>query len=401
MSFINSALPWEDASSQEPATPAAAVPASPVPASFNSAPIEQVKAQPESGILQALAMTIQLNGSDLHIAAGKQAMVRVDGTLRALPGSAADWTSDSIQNELKKMVSATRWEEFQEELELDFSISTSAGYRFRVNAYKQRGKFGAAFRVIPSKIKSLQDLKMPDVIKKFAEFPRGLVLVTGPTGSGKSTTLAALINEINETRADHIMTIEDPIEFIHESKKSLVNQREVGADTHSFNAALKHVLRQDPDVILIGEMRDLETISAALTAAETGHLVFGTLHTQSAAQTIDRIIDVFPPHQQAQIRVQLASTLQGVICQNLIPLSTGSGRAAATEIMFMTPAIQNLIREGKTFQVATALQSGRDLGMRTLDQSLVELVRSGQVSRESAVERAQDLMNFNQLMASI
>lgn len=397
MTFSNNpnALPWEDPSS----TPAPVEPVAPV---VSAPPVaEPSYAEPKpatTGLSAALVATISSGGSDLHVAAGKNAMVRVDGVLT--PVGAEVWTSEQIGAELRKLVPSERWAEFEKNLELDFSISTSAGYRFRVNAFKQRGKYGAAFRVIPSKIKTLDDLGMPPVVKQFADFPRGLVLVTGPTGSGKSTTLAALINEINETRSDHIMTVEDPIEFIHESKKSLVNQREVGSDTHSFEAALKHVLRQDPDVILIGEMRDLETISAALTAAETGHLVFGTLHTQDAGQTIDRIIDVFPPHQQSQIRVQLAATLRGVICQNLVPVAVGKGRAAACEVMLTTPAIQNLIREGKTFQIKSALQSGKDLGMRTMDQALAELVRSGKVSQEKAAERAQDLTTFNQLLAT-
>jgi twitching motility protein PilT len=239
---------------------------------------------------------------------------------------------------------------------------------------------------------------VPEVVGRFSTLPRGLVLVTGPTGSGKSTTLAALIDLVNRTRADHIVTVEDPIEFMHENKKSLVNQREVGSDTHSFANALKHVLRQDPDVILIGELRDLETISVALTAAETGHLVFATLHTQSAGQTIDRVIDVFPPHQQGQVRAQLAATLQGVVCQTLIPRATGGGRVVATEILVANPAIANLIREGKTFQIPSAMQAGRSIGMHTLDQHLADLVDHGVITHKAAMEKAQDVESLKQLI---
>ena len=241
---------------------------------------------------------------------------------------------------------------------------------------------------------------MPADLAVFSSLPRGLVLVTGPTGSGKSTTLAAMINDINENRPDHIMTIEDPVEFLHTSKRAMIHQREVGTDTTSFSEALKHVLRQDPDVILIGEMRDLETISAALTAAETGHLVFATLHTQDAGQTIDRIIDVFPPHQQAQVRTQLAASLKGVVCQNLVPMAGGPGRAVATEVLHMTPAISNMIRENKTFQIRSAMQSGRDLGMHTMDQSLASLVKAGKITRDTGADAAHDFTLFDQLMSA-
>src|SRR5690606_18004478 len=270
--------------------------------------------------------------------------------------------------------------------------------RFRVNLYQQRHNMGAAFRLIPTEIKPLSALGVPESIGSFAKLPRGLVLVTGPTGSGKSTTLAALIDLVNRTRTDHIMTVEDPIEFLHGNHKSLVNQREVGHDTHSFAAALKHVLRQDPDVILVGELRDLETISVALTAAETGHLVFATLHTQDAPQTIDRIIDVFPPHQQGQVRAQLAATLQGVVCQTLVRQASGSGRVVATEIMVATPAVANLIREGKTYQVPSAMQAGRELGMHTLDQHLAELVNAGRITHAAAMEKVQDPIGFKALV---
>jgi twitching motility protein PilT len=239
---------------------------------------------------------------------------------------------------------------------------------------------------------------VPETVGEFAKLPRGLVLVTGPTGSGKSTTLAALIDLVNRTRADHIVTVEDPIEFLHTNHRSLVNQREVGHDTHSFGAALKHVLRQDPDVILVGELRDLETISVALTAAETGHLVFATLHTQDAPQTIDRVIDVFPPHQQGQVRAQLAATLQGVVCQTLVKHASGTGRVVATEVMITTPAVANLIREGKTYQIPSAMQAGKELGMHTMDQHLADLVNSAQITYQAAVEKVHDVEGFKRLV---
>ncbi|KQO63903.1 type IV pili twitching motility protein PilT [Curtobacterium sp. Leaf261] len=299
------------------------------------------------------------------------------------------------------MASTDQLAQFEEKQELDFAYSLSTESRFRVNFYQQRGNWGAAFRLIPTKIKTLKDLGIPDHVGDFSKLPRGLVLVTGPTGSGKSTTLAALIDLVNETRADHIVTVEDPIEFMHEHKRAIINQREVGADTHSFANALKHVLRQDPDVILIGELRDLETISVALTAAETGHLVFATLHTQDAPGTIDRVIDVFPPHQQGQIRTQLATTLQGVVCQTLVPKATGTGRVVSTEIMRTTPAIGNLIREGKTYQITSAMQAGKDLGMHTMDQDLADLVNVGTITRKAAMEKVHDKEGFDRLVQRV
>jgi twitching motility protein PilT len=290
---------------------------------------------------------------------------------------------------------------FERELELDFAYTISANARFRVNYYQQRGSVGAAFRIIPTEIKVLKDLGVPDSVGRFSTLARGLVLVTGPTGSGKSTTLAAMIDLVNSTRSDHIVTVEDPIEFLHNHKKSIVNQREVGADTHSFAAALKHVLRQDPDVILIGELRDLETISVALTAAETGHLVFATLHTQDAPGTIDRVIDVFPPHQQGQVRAQLAATLQGVVCQTLVKRANGKGRAVATEVLVTTPAIANLIREGKTYQIASMMQAGRGQGMHTMDQHLADLVNSGIITHQAALDKAHDPEGIGRLIQRV
>jgi twitching motility protein PilT len=345
----------------------------------------------------ALNAVVALRASDLHITAKSHPMIRVDGSLQPAPDTTV-WDDVKLATVLHSIMSEAQREKFEEELELDFAYRLSEQSRFRVNVYQQRGAMGAAFRLIPTKIKQLGELGVPDSIGKFAGLPRGLVLVTGPTGSGKSTTLAALIDLVNRTRADHVVTVEDPIEFMHENKKSLVNQREVGEDTHSFTSALKHVLRQDPDVILIGELRDLETISVALTAAETGHLVFATLHTQSAAQTIDRVIDVFPPHQQGQIRAQLAATLQGVVCQTLVKHASGTGRVVATEVMITTPAISNLIREGKTYQITSALQAGKDLGMFTLDQHLAELVDQGKISHHAAMEKAHDIEGLAQMI---
>ena len=281
--------------------------------------------------------------------------------------------------------------------EFDFSFAFGDLGRFRVNAFHERGNLAASLRLIPNQIKTIAELGMPPVIQSFADFPRGLVLVTGPTGSGKSTTLAALIDKINNEKAQHIITIEDPIEFTHKSKRSAIVQREVHYDTYSFSAALRSALRQDPDVVLIGEMRDLETISAAITIAETGHLVFATLHTNSASQSIDRMIDVFPPHQQPQIRSQLANIIQGICAQRLVP-AIGGGRVVAAEVMVANPAIRNIIREGKSHQLDTIIQTGGDQGMQTMDRTLVKLVQSGVVTYDDAREFAVDLVEFERLM---
>jgi twitching motility protein PilT len=347
-------------------------------------------------IVAALHEVVASGASDLHVTAGAVPMIRVDGALRPVPGAVA-WDHDHVSEVLQSIVTEGQMEEFLSELELDFAYQLTEASRFRVNLYQQRNHFGAAFRLIPTHIRQLHELGIQDSIGNFAKLTRGLVLVTGPTGSGKSTTLAALIDVVNSSRSDHIVTVEDPIEFMHENKLSLVNQREVGHDTHSFANALKHVLRQDPDVILIGELRDLETISVALTAAETGHLVFATLHTQDAAQTIDRIIDVFPPHQQSQVRTQLAATLQGVVSQTLVK-KIGGGRVVATEVLITTPAIANLVREGKTYQIASSMQAGTALGMHTMDQHLAELVNTGQISRDAATEKAHSREDLKQLI---
>jgi twitching motility protein PilT len=344
----------------------------------------------------ALRDLVERGGSDLHLTAGVPPMIRVHGELAAMEGQPV-LTPPELQKAIYGILTQRQREQFENELELDLSHSIAGLARFRVNVFRQRDAIGAVVRVIPFGVKAFDTLGLPSQVANFAYLPRGFVLVTGPTGSGKSTTLASLIDIINRERACHIMTVEDPIEFLHEHKKSVVNQRELGADTRSFAQALKHVLRQDPDVILVGEMRDLETIQVALTAAETGHLVFGTLHTQDAPQTIDRVVDVFPPHQQEQIRVMLAGALQGVLTQQLLKTADGGGRVLAAEVMVATPAIRNLIREGKTHQMYSMLQSGKAHGMVTMDQSLAELVRLGKVRYEDALERCTSVPDFNRL----
>ncbi len=367
--------------------------AAPPPAQMSGAVMSGI----HPALLAALDDVIARGASDLHVAGDAPPMLRLDGELRPA-SNAAVWSRAEVSAILESVMTPHQRENFVTEWELDLAISPRGAERFRVNIFKDREAMAGAFRLIPTEIKSLKQLGVPSVVSKFATLPRGLVLVTGPTGSGKSTTLAALIDLVNKSRADHIVTIEDPIEFVHQNQRSLVNQREVGSDTHSFSDALRRVLRQDPDVILIGELRDLETISTALTAAETGHLVFATLHTQSAAQTIDRIIDVFPTHQQTQVRSQLALTLQGVVCQTLLPRASGQGRIIATEIMMTTGAIANLIREGKTYQIPSALQAGREAGMHTMDQHLADLVNSHMVTYEAAQSKIQEAENFNRLV---
>jgi twitching motility protein PilT len=334
-----------------------------------------------------LLEVMERNASDLHIAAGAPPTIRVRGRLVALEGYPVLTPTDTREIVYSILTSDQR-QKLETDWQIDFSYSIPGQARFRVNAYFQRAALGAAFRLIPYAITKIDDLGLPPVVHEFTKKPRGFVLVTGPTGSGKSTTLASMIDEINETREEHIMTIEDPIEFLHRHKKCLINQRELGADATSFSAALKAALRQDPDVILVGEMRDLETISTALTAAETGHLVFATLHTQDTPQTIDRIIDVFPPSQQGQVRVQLAVALQGIMTQQLLPTADGSGRIVAAEILVPTPAVRNLIREGKTHQIYSALQTGGSQGMQTMDAALATLVRQGKITRALAEQRS-------------
>jgi twitching motility protein PilT len=348
-------------------------------------------------IMELLEAVLERGASDLHITSGTPPTIRVHGSLLRLD-QYPKLTPEELQRMIYSILSQKQRERLEQELELDVSYSLPGKARFRVNVYFQRDAMGAAFRLIPFEIKSIEDLGLPMQIEEFARQPRGLVLVTGPTGSGKSTTLASLVDVINEERDVHIMTVEDPIEFLHRHKRALVNQREVGHDTTSFAQALKHVLRQDPDVILVGEMRDLETISTALTAAETGHLVFATLHTQDAPQTIDRIIDVFPPFQQQQVRVQLAVTLQGIVTQQLLATVDGRGRAASAEVLIATPAIRNLIREAKIHQVYSLMQAGGKFGMQTMDASLAGLVRAGRISRESALAQCHDPEELNRIL---
>jgi twitching motility protein PilT len=346
-----------------------------------------------------LLEVIERNASDLHLTAGAHPTVRVRGRLQPLEDYPV-MTTEQTRETIYSILTNDQRQRLETDWQIDFAYAIPGRARFRVNAYYQRGAIGAAFRLIPVSIKTVEELGLPVVLHDLAKRPRGFVLVTGPTGSGKSTSLAAVINEINETRDEHIMTIEDPIEFLHGHKRCIVNQREIGADAQTFAAGLKAALRQDPDVILVGEMRDLETIHTALTAAETGHLVFATLHTQDAPQTIDRIIDVFPPSQQQQVRVQLSVALQGVITQQLLPTADGAGRVAACEVLLATPAIRNLIREGKTHQIYSSLQTGGALGMQTMDAALATLVRAGKITQKLAEARSSTPEELRRLMGA-
>ena len=342
-------------------------------------------------ITELLAFSVKQNASDLHLSAGVPPMIRVDGEMRKVNVPAL--THKEVHTLIYDIMNDQQRKSYEEELETDFSFEIPDLARFRVNAFNQKRGSGAVFRTIPSRVLNLDELSAPDIFKEISDYPRGLVLVTGPTGSGKSTTLAAMIDYINDTRHDHILTIEDPVEFVHETKKSLINQREVFKDTHSFNAALRSALREDPDVILVGELRDLETIRLALTAAETGHLVFGTLHTTSAAKTIDRIIDVFPAEEKGMVRSMLSESLRAVISQSLLK-KNGGGRVAAHEIMLGIPAIRNLIREDKVAQMYSVIQTGMQHGMQTLDQCLKKLVMQGEISHEDAAQKSVDPKTF-------
>jgi twitching motility protein PilT len=342
---------------------------------------------------------MERRASDLHITAASHPMVRVRGRLVALDEYPKLDPSDTREI-VYSILSNDQRQRLETDWQIDFAYSVPGQGRFRVNAYFQRAAIGAAFRLIPSQLTPIDDLGLPPVVHEFTRKPRGIVLVTGPTGSGKSTSLASMIDEINQTREEHILTIEDPIEFLHAHKKCIVNQRELGSDAPSFAAALKAALRQDPDVILVGEMRDLETISTALTAAETGHLVFATLHTQDAPQTIDRIIDVFPSHQQQQVRVMLSVALQGVMTQQLLPTADGSSRVVACEVLVPTPAVRNLIREGKTHQIMSALQTGSGVGMQTMDAALASLVRAGKITRRLAEQRSSTPDELRRLLGA-
>ncbi len=338
---------------------------------------------------------INRKASDLHLQVGLPPILRVDGAL--VPMNGLPQLSVAMMESLVfATLDETQREILIKDKEFDYSFAFGTLGRFRVNAFHERGNLAAAFRLIPNQIKSINDLGMPQIVSSFAEYPRGLVLVTGPTGSGKSTTLAALVDKINSEKSAHIITIEDPIEFTHKSKRSVVAQREVHYDTFSFSRALKSILREDPDVVLIGEMRDLETIAAAITIAETGHLVFATLHTNSAAQSIDRMVDVFPAHQQPQVRSQLSNILMGICAQRLIP-AIGGGRVVAAEIMVANQAVRSLIREGKTHQLDTVIQTGADQGMQTMDRTLVKLVQTGVITYDSAREYAVDINEFEKI----
>ena len=346
---------------------------------------------------QLLLEVLDRRASDLDVTAGSHPMVRVRGRLTPMDDYPVLDPTDTREIVYSILTNDQR-QRLETDWQLDFAYAVPGHARFRVNAYLQRSAIGAAFRLIPSVITPIDDLGLPPVVHEFCKKPRGLVLVTGPTGSGKSTSLAAMIDEINDSREEHILTIEDPIEFLHSHKKCMVNQRELGTDAQTFATALKAALRQDPDVILVGEMRDLETISTALTAAETGHLVFATLHTQSAPSTIDRIIDVFPSHQQDQVRVQLAVALQGIMTQTLIPTADGSARVVACETLVPTPAVRNLIREGKTHQILSAMQTGAGVGMQSLDAALATLVRGGKITQRVAESRSSTPEELKRLL---
>ncbi|MBU0914135.1 MAG: type IV pilus twitching motility protein PilT [Gammaproteobacteria bacterium] len=345
-------------------------------------------------ITELLAFSVQHKASDLHLSAGVPPLIRVDGDVRRLNIPALD--HKAVHSLVYDIMNDRQRKEYEEKLESDFSFEVPGLARFRVNAFVQNRGAAAVFRTIPSDVLSLEDLNAPDVFRSISDNPRGLVLVTGPTGSGKSTTLAAMIDYINTTKNHHILTIEDPIEFVHQNKLSLINQREVHRDTHSFSNALRSALREDPDVILVGELRDLETIRLAMTAAETGHLVFGTLHTTSAPKTIDRIIDVFPGEEKAMVRSMLSESLRAVISQTLLK-KNGGGRVAAHEIMLGVPAIRNLIREDKIAQMYSVIQTGASHGMQTMDQCLINLVNRGTINQKDALAKAQDKNSFNSM----
>jgi twitching motility protein PilT len=353
-----------------------------------------MQGQPRIEIL--LEEVVKRKASDLHLQVGLPPMLRVDGALAPVNG-ADPLTEESVEVLIFAILDEDQKQILLKDKEFDFSFSFGDLGRFRVNAFHERGNLAAALRLIPNEILTVEQLGLPSIVTKFAEYPRGLVLVTGPTGSGKSTSLAALIHKINMERATHIITIEDPIEYTHKSHKSVIVQREVHYDTYSFSAALRSALREDPDVVLLGEMRDLETIASAITIAETGHLVFATLHTNSAAQSIDRMIDVFPPHQQPQIRAQLSNILMAIVSQRLVP-SIGGGRIAAAEILIATPAVRNIIREGKTHQLDAVIQTGGEFGMQSMDKQLVTLIHSGTITYDEARNFAVDIDELDRLM---
>jgi twitching motility protein PilT len=353
----------------------------------------------EFDFAEVLLTVMERQASDLHLTAGSPPMIRHHGKLHALDYPRL--TPQTTREVIYSILTNDQRQKLETDWQIDLAYSIPGRARFRVNAFFQRAALSAAFRLIPHEIPNLGRLDLPPVIEEFTKKPRGFVLVTGPTGSGKSTTLAAMLDLINDVRHEHILTIEDPIEFLHKHKRCIVNQRELGADAQSFGLGLKAALRQDPDVILVGEMRDLETIATALTAAETGHLVFATLHTQDTAQTVDRIVDVFPPEQQQQVRVQLSVALQGIVTQQLLPKADGQGRICACEILVPTPAVRNLIREGKTHQIYSALQTGGQFGMQTMDAALVQLVREHKITRELAESRSSAPDELRRLMGTV
>jgi twitching motility protein PilT len=368
--------------------------------SIGSVHVGKEGSEAEVPIPELLEIVLQRGASDLHLTAGSPPVIRLHGDLVRLEDY-PKLTPQGLRGMVYAILPQRQRERLEQELELDMSYQLPGAARFRVNVYFQRDSIGAAFRLIPFQIKTVEELGLPPIVADMARFPRGFVVVTGPTGSGKSTTLAAMIDVVNNERACHIMTVEDPIEFLHRHKRAMVNQREVGADTRGFAPALKHVLRQDPDVILVGEMRDLETISTAITAAETGHLVFATLHTQDAPQTIDRIIDVFPPYQQQQVRVQLSTTLQGVVTQQLLQTADGKGRVVSCEVLMATSAVRNLIREAKVHQIYSVMQAGARYGMQTMDMALANLVRAGKITQQTALQACHDPEELNRLSGGI
>lgn len=378
----------------------------PVPGAGGSVPANQYASVPaaaprlasldETHIDELLHLVVQTNASDLHIAVGLPPVLRVDGELKQAPYEA--FSPNISQRMVYDILTDEQIQKFESTFELDFSYALGRTSRFRVNLFRDKGTVASAFRVIPTKIPTVQDLQLPPVIEKLTHLKRGLVLVTGPTGSGKSTTLAAMINGINMTRSEHIITIEDPIEYLHNHKMSVINQRELGQDTKAFPNALRAALREDPDVILVGEMRDLETMQMAVSSAETGHLVFATLHTNSAASTVDRIVDSFPPGQQEQIRLQLSNNLQAVLCQQLVPRATGKGRVCAQEIMLATPAIKNLIREAKAHQISSMIQTSGQMGMQTMDMCLRDLYIQGKIVRDEALTRAMNRADLENMI---
>ena len=362
--------------------------------------MEQYDKEPDVKLHELLKKLIELNGSDLHLTTGTPPQVRIDGELRPLDGY-PPLGRDDTQRLIYSVLSDAQKQKFQDDLELDLSFGIVNVSRFRLNVFDGRGGIGAVFRAIPFEVKSFDELGLPPVVEKLCRKPRGLVLVTGPTGSGKSTTLAAMVDKINRERRAHIITIEDPIEFLHSHKNCIVNQREVRVNTHGFANALRTALRQDPDVVLIGELRDLETVESALRIAETGHLTFATLHTNTAASTITRVIDIFPANQQAQIRTQLSMVLEGVLCQQLLPITEGPGRAMALEILLPTPAVRNLIREDKVHQLPGLMTTGQDEHqMQTLNQSLVRLYNAGRISFDAAMQCSADISDLKDLIGS-